>query len=156
VVEIESPLASPHPLQGYLRRANHAGRTPAVICCIAATETGCTSTNVGASGSRPGAMRHSRSTALVRAASKPAATARPAISLPTPTAPCAFWRSIRQSIPHVSPQSDSRGAACRFSRRSNAARSSKHRRTSSAPRLRSTALRRTKGRHDGSHADPDR
>ena len=31
VVEIESPLASPHPLQGYLRRANNAGRLPAVI-----------------------------------------------------------------------------------------------------------------------------
>jgi dienelactone hydrolase len=31
VVEIESPLASPHPLQGYLRRANHAGPAPAVI-----------------------------------------------------------------------------------------------------------------------------
>ena len=31
VVEIESPLASPHPLQGYLRRANNAGRSPAVV-----------------------------------------------------------------------------------------------------------------------------
>lgn len=31
VVEIESPLASPHPLQGYLRRANNAGRAPAVV-----------------------------------------------------------------------------------------------------------------------------
>jgi len=31
VVEIESPLASPHPLQGYLRQANSAGPSPAVI-----------------------------------------------------------------------------------------------------------------------------
>jgi dienelactone hydrolase len=30
-VEIESPLASPHPLQGYLRRADNAGRAPAVV-----------------------------------------------------------------------------------------------------------------------------
>ncbi len=31
VVEIESPLASPHPLQGYLRQANGAGPSPAVV-----------------------------------------------------------------------------------------------------------------------------
>ena len=31
VVEIESPLASPHPLQGYLRRANNVGLAPAVV-----------------------------------------------------------------------------------------------------------------------------
>jgi dienelactone hydrolase len=31
VVEIESPLASPHPLQGYLRQSNHAGPSPAVV-----------------------------------------------------------------------------------------------------------------------------
>jgi dienelactone hydrolase len=31
VVEIESPLASPHPLQGYLRRANNVGHAPAVV-----------------------------------------------------------------------------------------------------------------------------
>jgi dienelactone hydrolase len=31
IVEIESPLASPHPLQGYLRRSNHAGPSPAVV-----------------------------------------------------------------------------------------------------------------------------
>jgi dienelactone hydrolase len=31
VVEIESPLASPHPLQGYLRQTNAAGPSPAVV-----------------------------------------------------------------------------------------------------------------------------
>jgi dienelactone hydrolase len=31
VVEIESPLASPHPLQGYLRQADDAGPSPAVV-----------------------------------------------------------------------------------------------------------------------------
>jgi dienelactone hydrolase len=31
VVEIESPLASPHPLQGYLRQPNIAGPSPAVV-----------------------------------------------------------------------------------------------------------------------------
>ncbi|WP_309142439.1 dienelactone hydrolase family protein [Bradyrhizobium sp. sGM-13] len=31
VVEIESPLASPHPLQGYLRQTTDAGPSPAVI-----------------------------------------------------------------------------------------------------------------------------
>ena len=31
VVEIESPLASTHPLQGYLRQANGAGPSPAVV-----------------------------------------------------------------------------------------------------------------------------
>src|SRR5205823_3888094 len=31
VVEIESPLASPHPLQGYLRRPGSAGPLPAVV-----------------------------------------------------------------------------------------------------------------------------
>jgi dienelactone hydrolase len=31
VVEIENPLASPHPLQGYLRQANNAGPSPAVV-----------------------------------------------------------------------------------------------------------------------------
>jgi dienelactone hydrolase len=31
VVEFESPLASPQPLQGYLRRTNGAGRSPAVV-----------------------------------------------------------------------------------------------------------------------------
>jgi dienelactone hydrolase len=31
VVEIESPLASTHPLQGYLRRANNTGPAPAVV-----------------------------------------------------------------------------------------------------------------------------
>jgi len=31
VVEIESPLASPHPLQGYLRQAGTAGASPAVV-----------------------------------------------------------------------------------------------------------------------------
>lgn len=31
VVEIESPLASPHPLQGYLRRGNNVGPAPAVV-----------------------------------------------------------------------------------------------------------------------------
>ncbi|MBR1281180.1 dienelactone hydrolase family protein [Bradyrhizobium sp. AUGA SZCCT0177] len=30
-VEIESPLASPHPLQGYLRQTNSAGPSPAVV-----------------------------------------------------------------------------------------------------------------------------
>jgi dienelactone hydrolase len=30
-VEIENPLASPHPLQGYLRRTNAAGPSPAVV-----------------------------------------------------------------------------------------------------------------------------
>jgi len=31
VVEIESPLASPHPLQGYLRQPGNAGPSPAVV-----------------------------------------------------------------------------------------------------------------------------
>ena len=31
VVEIESPLASPHPLQGYLRQSGRAGPSPAVV-----------------------------------------------------------------------------------------------------------------------------
>jgi len=31
VVEIESPLASPHPLQGYLRQPGNAGSSPAVV-----------------------------------------------------------------------------------------------------------------------------
>ena len=31
LVEIESPLASPHPLQGYLRQVNRAGPSPAVV-----------------------------------------------------------------------------------------------------------------------------
>jgi dienelactone hydrolase len=31
VVEIESPLASPHPLQGYLRQTNRAGPSPAIV-----------------------------------------------------------------------------------------------------------------------------
>jgi dienelactone hydrolase len=31
VVEIENPLASPHPLQGYLRQTNSAGPSPAVV-----------------------------------------------------------------------------------------------------------------------------
>ena len=31
VVEIESPLASPHPLEGYLRQTNRAGPSPAVV-----------------------------------------------------------------------------------------------------------------------------
>ena len=31
VVEIESPVASPHPLQGYLRQTNGAGPSPAVV-----------------------------------------------------------------------------------------------------------------------------
>lgn len=31
VVEIESPLASSHPLQGYLRHGGYAGRSPAVV-----------------------------------------------------------------------------------------------------------------------------
>jgi dienelactone hydrolase len=31
VVEIESPLASPHPLQGYLRQTNNPGPSPAVV-----------------------------------------------------------------------------------------------------------------------------
>ena len=31
VVEIESPLASPHPLQGYLRQTSSAGPSPAVV-----------------------------------------------------------------------------------------------------------------------------
>jgi dienelactone hydrolase len=31
VVEFENPLASPLPLQGYLRQANHAGPSPAVV-----------------------------------------------------------------------------------------------------------------------------
>ena len=31
VVEFENPLASPQPLQGYLRRTNGAGPSPAVV-----------------------------------------------------------------------------------------------------------------------------
>ncbi|MBN8988081.1 MAG: dienelactone hydrolase family protein [Rhizobiales bacterium] len=31
IVEIESPLASPHPLQGYLRQGGNAGPSPAVV-----------------------------------------------------------------------------------------------------------------------------
>src|SRR6202171_333494 len=31
VAEIESPLASPHPLEGYLRQTNGAGPSPAVV-----------------------------------------------------------------------------------------------------------------------------
>ena len=100
LVEIETPLANPQPLQGYLRQPRAPGRRPPSSCFTAAMVVGGSSMNVGASGSLPGVTSRWPWTASVRAALQ--APAPPARRLRPLTTPIGRWNSWCE-LPSVDP-----------------------------------------------------